>query len=69
MPRTITVKGVGKASVKPDYIVLSIYLNSFNSAYDKAMKIAAWKIDDLNRMFKHLGFGEDAVKTVDFNVC
>lgn len=38
--RTIVVKGVGKASVRPDWIVISLKLDSFCKAYDKAIALA-----------------------------
>ena len=47
MPRTITVKGVGKASASPDYVTLSIVLESFNENYDSAMDLAEAHIQEL----------------------
>lgn len=41
MARTITVKGIGKVSAKPDYVVLSMTLESKHKDYDKAMNMAA----------------------------
>ena len=38
--RTIVVKGVCKASVRPDWIVINLKLDSFCKAYDKAMALA-----------------------------
>ena len=40
MARTITVKGIGKASAKPDYVVLSMTLESNHMDYDKAMDLS-----------------------------
>ena len=37
MARTITVKGIGRVSAKPDYVVLSMTLESKHIYYDKAM--------------------------------
>lgn len=34
MARTITVKGIGKASAKPDYVVFSMTLESKHKDYD-----------------------------------
>ena len=48
MARTITVKGIGKASAKPDYVVLSMTLESKHKDYDKAMEMAADHIQHLN---------------------
>ena len=36
MARTITVKGIGKASAKPDYVVFSMTLESKHKDYDIA---------------------------------
>ena len=38
--RNIVVKGVGKASSRPDLIVISFDLDSFSKSYDKAMSLA-----------------------------
>ena len=48
MPRTITVKGIGKVSAAPDYVVLSMGLESQDMDYEKAMNIASENIDNLN---------------------
>lgn len=66
--KTITVKGVGNVSVKPDYIVLSLYLKSIDKDYEKSMELAATKIAQLNKSLENIGFEKDAVKTIDFNV-
>lgn len=68
MPRTITVKGIGKASVKPDPVVFSMNLESRDPDYGKAMQIAARNIDYLDSALEIAGFEKDSVKTVDFNV-
>lgn len=41
MARTITVKGIGKVSARPDYVVLSMTLQSNHMDYDKAMDMTA----------------------------
>lgn len=68
MPRTITVKGVGKVSAKPDLVVLSMTLESQNMIYEAAMETAAESIELLNRSLSEVGFEKDAVKTTNFNV-
>lgn len=45
MARTITVKGIGKVSAKPDYVVFSMTLESKHKDYDKAMDMAADHIE------------------------
>lgn len=68
MARTITVKGIGKASAKPDYVVLSMTLESNHMDYDKAMDMAASHIQHLNETFAAIGFEKGSVKTTNFNV-
>ena len=48
MARTITVKGIGKVFAKPDYVVLSMTLESKHKDYDKAMDMAADHIQMLS---------------------
>ncbi len=68
MPRTITVKGIGKVSAKPDYVVLSMSMESKNRDYDEAMSLAEQKIAQLNESLASVGFEKDSVKTTDFIV-
>lgn len=68
MPRTITVKGVGEAAAKPDYVVLSMRLESRNANYERAMSKAADSIDQLNEALATVGFDTKSVKTTQFNV-
>lgn len=68
MNRTITIKGVGKLSLKPDQTVVSLVLKNVCQNYDAAMAEAA---NDLNRLreavFK-IGFKKDDLKTTSFDV-
>lgn len=41
MTRTITIKGVGKLSLKPDQVVISLTLKATDKNYDKTMDTAA----------------------------
>lgn len=66
--KTITVKGVGSVSVKPDFIVLSLSLESIAKEYETAMNLAAKKIADLNKSLEKIGFEKESVKTTNFNV-
>lgn len=54
--RTITVKGIGAVSVKPDLIVLRLSMETAEYEYDAAMKAAAEKIDFLNKALEAAGF-------------
>lgn len=66
--KTITVKGIGKVSAKPDFVVLSMELESQNKNYESAMNLAAESIDHLNGALESVGFEKEAVKTTHFNV-
>ncbi len=66
--KTITVKGVGKISVKPDLIVLSLSLESIDKDYATAMNKAALKITELNKSLESVGFEKESVKTTNFSV-
>ncbi|NLV49175.1 MAG: SIMPL domain-containing protein [Clostridiales bacterium] len=68
MPRTITVKGIGKVSLRPDYVVLSMALESRSMNYEEAMETAAESIELLNKALSGADFEKDAVKTTNFNV-
>lgn len=66
--RTITVKGIGAVSVKPDLIVLRLSMETTEYEYDAAMKAAAEKIDFLNKALEAAGFEKKSAKTADFRV-
>lgn len=68
MERTITVKGVGSVSAKPNYIVLTLSIEEKDKSYEKAMDGAAKKIDLLEAAAQRIGFEKGALKTISFNV-
>ena len=68
MSRTITVRGVGSVSVKPDYITLSMTIDSHDKSYDRATEEAARRIDILQDATVSVGYKKDALKTASFNV-
>ena len=68
MNKTITVKGIGKASTSPDYVILSLGLKAQDKKYDQAMAQAAEQIQQLKNSLFQIGFERDAVKTTDFDV-
>ena len=45
--RTITVKGTGNVSARPDYIVLSLNIEAISETYDRAMTEASERIKKL----------------------
>lgn len=68
MPKTITVKGIGRATAKPDLVVLSMKLETENMKYDEAMHSASLRIQHLMETLTALGFDKKDLKTTDFNV-
>ena len=45
--RTVTVKGTGNVSARPDYIILSLNIEALSETYDRAMSEAAERIERL----------------------
>ena len=68
MEKTITVKGIGKVSAKPDYVVISMELESKHKNYDKAMSIAADNLQNLTDTLCGIGFEKKSLKTTNFEV-
>ena len=68
MARTITVKGVGKATVKPDQVVIRMSFEAKDKNYDQTMALAAQQVADLKQAFANAGFEKDALKTIDFDI-
>ena len=66
--KTIKVKGVGKVSIKPDLIMVSMNLETEDKDYKKAMELSANKIEMLNNALEKIGFEKKSVKTTSFNV-
>ena len=68
MDRTITVKGTGNVSIKPDLTIISITLKSIDKNYDKAMEDASKKLSSLQGAISDIGFEKTNLKTIYFNV-
>lgn len=68
MKRTITVKGVGTASAKPDFIVISMNIISKDTEYVKAVANANERIALLQNAIIKAGFVKEDLKTLSFNV-
>ena len=68
MPRTITVKGIGKVTAAPDYVVISMSLEAQENDYEETLELAAKKIEYLNNALEEIGFEKNSVKTTNFNV-
>lgn len=68
MDRTITVKGTGKLSLKPDEIVISLSIRTLDPDYDKSMAQAAERLEKLRDALIDIGFRKDDLKSANFNV-
>lgn len=68
MERIITVRGVGTAKTKPDWVRLSLNLNAKDKDYEAAMNLASEQIASLNAALETVGFKKGKLKTVNFNV-
>lgn len=68
MDKTITVKGIGSVSKKPDLIVVTLNLESEAPDYAETMKLAAGDVDALQKTLIDIDFDKDQLKTMNFNV-
>ena len=68
MARTITVKGIGSASVKPDQIEIHLSLAAKDKQYNKAMELASTQISRLYQTIEKAGLVSDNLKTTHFDV-
>ena len=68
MNRTITIKGIGKLSLKPDQTVVSLMLKTVRADYDKAKDEAAKHLEQLRSAIAEIGFTKDDLKTTSFDV-
>lgn len=66
--RTITVKGVGSVSAKPDYITLSLVIESTDKEYGKALQEATEQIHSLQKVTRQNDFEDGSLKTTSFHV-
>ena len=68
MERTITVRGVGTASVKPDFIAVTFNIVSKDMEYSKSVENANRRIEMLQKAVVSSGFAKEDLKTLSFNV-
>lgn len=68
MERTITVKGTGKVSAKPDLIVVKMELTSRSARYEETMNDAALAVTRLQKAVDQAGFAKSDLKTIDFSI-
>ena len=65
---TITVKGTGNVSARPDYIILSLNIEVLSETYDRAMSEAAERIERLQGAAVRVGYRKEDLKTTSFDV-
>lgn len=68
MSRTITVKGTGKVSAKPDFLVISMKLEAKDKKYEKAMDKSAEQLEILKEapmMAKSIDIEPDDINVSD----
>lgn len=68
MDRTITVRGIGTASVKPDFIAITLNIVSKDMEYTKSVENANKRIEMLQNAVVSSGFAKEDLKTLSFNV-
>ena len=66
--RTLTVRGTGRLSVKPDLIVINVNLIKKDKSYSRAMEESAVLQEALRAGLEKLGFKREALTTSSFNV-
>lgn len=65
--RTITVKGIGTASAKPDLTVISLNITEKSREYTAAVNGANERIEKLQKAIAAVGFTKEDLKTLSFN--
>ena len=65
--RTITVKGTGSVSAKPDYIILTLNIEALSETYDRAMSEAAERIEKMQGAAVRVGYHKEDLKTTSFD--
>lgn len=66
--RTLTVRGTGRLSVKPDLVVVNFNLIKKDKDYSAAMRESAKLQEELRAALEALGFKRTALTTSSFNV-
>ena len=66
--REIIVKGIGKAAVAPDLIVLNMNLEVSDMDYDKTMRRSSDMLDKLRSAISSAGHDGKEMKTTSFNI-
>lgn len=68
MNRTITVRGTGNVSAKPDITLVTMNLRANHYDYETTMNIATEQVNAIKVALGELGFEKKDVKTTNFDV-
>lgn len=68
MERTITVRGVGNISAKPDFIVIEMNIMGQSKNYSEALADASSAVEAVCNAAVSAGHSKDALKTINFGV-
>ncbi len=68
MNRTISIKGLGKIFIKPDQTEVSLFLESVDENYEKAMVKAEKGTSEIIEAITEVGFNKEDIKTTNFSV-
>lgn len=68
MERSITVKGTGQVSVRPDLIEIPMTIEAVDPDYELAAAANARRIEAIRASLLPLGFERESIKTVNYQV-
>ena len=66
--QTLTVKGIGRESLKPDQILITCTLSANDTDYAALTSLEAEKLEELTKALEKIGFDKDNIKTSSFNI-
>lgn len=65
MSRSITVKGTGNVSMRPDLIIITMVLETKHLEYDRTMELAARSAEALQLAVEAAGSAREDLKTTN----
>lgn len=68
MSKKITVTGIGNVNTKPDYVEISITIETEHKDYEKTMELSAEKNQQLIDALCQFGFEKESLKTTSFDI-
>ncbi len=66
--RTITIKGGGKSTKRPDLIILKISIEITDDEFDVALNSMTDLINNLNDSLENIGFSKNDLKTISYDI-